>query len=291
MLDPFGVGLLPHRGGARAVPDWDPAAGAGGHRGYRAQQRLRPVRAGTRQRDAAAVRGHGVDTVWRLALPKPANPFDFRTVTERAGLRKKATHDHQRNSTTTLFAALEGPPPCRRPLLRPARQSRVPGLPQDRGARLSALTTAGGARQLPHPQARRDHCVVGKTVASHCISPRHQDPGSTWSKYPSDHHPPDHPPRLLRQRQGLLPESARSSPAESHSFIRTTTQVVGAVGVSGATTGFITGTETRAPTATCLASQACVPHCVTNWPFSGHSRWDLVTKYGKSQVVDAFFLL
>ena len=38
-----------------------------------------------------------------------------------------------------------------------------------------------------------------------------------------------------------------------------------------------------APTATCLASQACVPHCVTNWPFSGHSRWDLVTKYGKSQ--------
>ena len=22
---------------------------------------------------------------------------------------------------------------------------------------------------------------------------------------------------------------------------------------------------------------------MTNWPFSGHSRWDLVTKYGKSQ--------
>ena len=26
--------------------------------------------------------GMGVDTVWRLALPKPANPFDFRTVTD-----------------------------------------------------------------------------------------------------------------------------------------------------------------------------------------------------------------
>ena len=26
--------------------------------------------------------GMGVDTVWRLELPKPANPFDFRTVTD-----------------------------------------------------------------------------------------------------------------------------------------------------------------------------------------------------------------
>ena len=43
-----------------------------------------------------------MDTVWRLALPKPANPFDFRTVTERAGLRRKPP---------TIISAT-APPPC-----------------------------------------------------------------------------------------------------------------------------------------------------------------------------------
>ena len=32
--------------------------------------------------DARPVRGIGVDTTWELRLPKPANPFDFRTIAD-----------------------------------------------------------------------------------------------------------------------------------------------------------------------------------------------------------------
>ena len=69
MLDPFGVGLLPHRAGARPVSDRDPTAGAGGHRVHHAQQRLRPVRAEPDNGMLLPFEGMGVDTVWRLELP------------------------------------------------------------------------------------------------------------------------------------------------------------------------------------------------------------------------------
>ncbi len=82
MLDPFGVGLLPQRGGARAVPDRD-------------LRREPEASAFTAPSNASGlfelepdngmllpVGGMGVDTVWRLELPKPANTFDFRTVTD-----------------------------------------------------------------------------------------------------------------------------------------------------------------------------------------------------------------
>ncbi len=50
----------------------------------------------------------------------------------RPGLPEKATHDYKRNGTTTLFAALEvATGQGHRPVLRPARQGRVPGLPQE----------------------------------------------------------------------------------------------------------------------------------------------------------------
>ena len=69
MRDPFGVGLLPHRAGARPVSDRDPTAGAGGHRVHHAQQRLRPVRAEPDNGMLLPFEGMGVDTVWRLELP------------------------------------------------------------------------------------------------------------------------------------------------------------------------------------------------------------------------------
>ena len=82
MRDPFGVGLLPHRAGARPVSDRDPTAGAGGHRVHRAQQGLRPVRAGIRQRDAPAIRRDGRGHRLAIGAAEPANPLDFRTVTD-----------------------------------------------------------------------------------------------------------------------------------------------------------------------------------------------------------------
>ena len=47
--------------------------------------------------------GMGVDTVWRLELPKPANPFDFRTVTDVL--------------LTLVYTAL-GDPKCRHQVIR-----------------------------------------------------------------------------------------------------------------------------------------------------------------------------
>ena len=58
----------------------------------------------------------------------------------RPGLPEKATHDYKRNGTTTLFAALEiATGQGDRPVLRPARQGRVPRLHEEGRPRLPAV--------------------------------------------------------------------------------------------------------------------------------------------------------
>ena len=94
----------------------------------------------------------------------------------RPGLPEKATHDYRRNGTTTLFAALEVATGKVVDVLRPARQGRVPRLPQDRRQGLSAPRAARGAGQLPHPQTRRDQRLADEAPADHAAL--HPDLGS-----------------------------------------------------------------------------------------------------------------
>ena len=121
----------------------------------------------------------------------------------RPGLPEKATHDYQRNGTTTLFAALE------------VATGTVTDRCYDRHGKaefLGFLKIVAKAyprrrlhvvlRQLPHPQTRRHQRVAGQKPAHHtAFHPDVRIVAEPRRGVLRDHHPPSHPPRLVRQRQ------------------------------------------------------------------------------------------
>ena len=120
----------------------------------------------------------------------------------RPGLPEKATHDYVRHGTTTLFAALEVAT-GRADLPTPAPSPGIPDLPQAGRQGLPAAQAAPGGRQLRHPQTPRRAGLAGPQPTDHPALHSHQrvlaEPGRGVLL---DHHPPSHPPRQLRQRQG-----------------------------------------------------------------------------------------
>ena len=115
--------------------------------GGQGPRRRRPLSRPAAQR-GRALRGREVPDPG--AQSHPADPADA-ARTARTGHPRLQTQRHHH----TLRRAGSRDRDRDRPLLRPSRQGRVPGLPQTSRARLPAPQAARRARQLPHPQARR----------------------------------------------------------------------------------------------------------------------------------------
>jgi hypothetical protein len=77
----------------------------------------------------------------------------------RPGLPQRATHRHDHAVRRAGGGHRQG----HRPVLRAARQGRVPRLPQEGRPRPPTPRTARRAGQLPHPQALRDQHVAAQT--------------------------------------------------------------------------------------------------------------------------------
>ena len=124
----------------------------------------------------------------------------------RPGLPEKATHDYKRNGTTNLFAALE------------VATGRVTDQCYDRHGKAEFLDFL---KRVARAYPRRRLCVVVDNYHTH----KHADIKAWLAQAPAghaplhadvrlvaqpgrgvlrDHHPPGHPPRLVRQRPELV---------------------------------------------------------------------------------------
>ena len=122
----------------------------------------------------------------------------------REGLPEKATHDYQRNGTTTLFAALE------------VATGKVTDQCYDRHGKAEFVDFL---KQVAKAYPRRQLHVVLDNYHTHKHAEINawlgEEPAGHAALHPDlrvlaeprrgvlrDHHPASHPPRLLRQRQG-----------------------------------------------------------------------------------------
>ena len=130
----------------------------------------------------------------------------------RPGLPEKATHDYVRHGTTTLFAALEVATgkvtqDCRH---RHTHAEFLAFLKQV--AKAYPRAPARRLRQLRHPQAPDRERLAGQQPADHAaLHPDLRVLAEHGRDLLRHHHPPSHPPRQLRLRQGTHRRHRRDS--------------------------------------------------------------------------------
>ncbi len=143
------------------------------------------------------------------------------------GLPEKATHDYQRNGTTTLFAAFGGGHRHgHRPALSTSRRGRIPRLPQEGRPRLGfASSTWCATTTTPKSTLISRRAGEKRRIALH-FTPAAGDPGSTWwkcSSASSPGGPSAAAPSTAQGTQRRPPDLHHRMKRRCHAFVSTET--------------------------------------------------------------------